>query len=130
MPAIANREDKLGNLVKYEENTAHGFCREVKSVTLTPTSEIGDVLYDNAGNLVLVDVLNTASTEAILVDPTVYTKRPATGTANVEMAVMVRGSAIVADDALNYAADVDLDAEKAAVNAVLEGLGILVREQV
>lgn len=127
MTAIATREDKLGNLVKFEEAPEHGYCREVRSVTLTPTSEIGDVLYDNAGNLALVDVLNTANTEAVLVDTTVYTKRPSTGTVNVDMAVMVRGSAILSASALNYAADVDTANEKAAVNAVLESLGILVR---
>lgn len=130
MTAVATREDKLGSVVKFEEAPQHGYCREVKSVTLTPTSEIGDVLYDNSGNLALVDVANTANTEAVLVDTTVYDKRPESGTANVDMAVLVRGSAIVADSGLNYAADVDTQNEKDAVNAVLEGLGILVRKQV
>lgn len=130
MTQVATREDKLGALIKFEEAPQHGYCREVKSVTLTPTSEIGDVLYDNAGNLALVDVANTANTEAILIDPEVYANRPDSGTANVDMAVLVRGAAIVADDMLNYAADVDTQNEKDAVNAVLEGLGILVREQV
>lgn len=130
MTAIATREDKLGNLVKYEQGTEHGFCREVKTVTLTPTSAIGDVLYDNAGNLELVAVANTAAAEAILVDATVYDKRPATGTAVVDMAVMVRGDAIVADGALKYAGDIDSPAEIAALHAQIESLGILVREQV
>lgn len=130
MAAIATRADKLGNLVKYEQGTNHGYCRENLTVTLTPTSAIGDVLYDNAGNLALVDVANTNNASAVLVDTTVYDLRPSTGTSNVTMAVMVRGDAILADDALNYAADVDTANEKAAVNAVLEGLGILVRTQV
>lgn len=130
MTAIATRGDKLGSLLKYEEAPQHGYCRATKSVTLTPTSEIGDVLYDNSGNLALVDVANTANAEAILIDKEVYNKRPTTGTANVELAVLVRGSAIVADAALNYAADVDTPAEKTAVNDVLEALGILVRTQV
>lgn len=130
MTAIATREDKLGNLVKYEQAPEHGYCREVKSVTLTPTSAIGDVLYDVSGHLAIVNVANTANTEAVLVDTNVYKLRPSTGTSNVDMAVMVRGGAILADGALNYAADVDTAPEKAAVNAVLEGLGILVREQV
>lgn len=130
MAAIATRGDKLGSVLKYEQAPEHGYCRATKSVTLTPTSEIGDVLYDNAGNLALVNVANTAGAEAILIDKEVYNKRPASGTANVEMAVLVRGAAIVAGASLNYAADVDTDNEKAAVNAVLEGLGILVRSQV
>ena len=129
MTAIATREAKLGNLIKYEQGVQHGYCREVKSVTLTPTSKIGDVLYDSSGNLVLVNVANTANAEAILADVTVYDKRPATGTANVDLSVLVRGAAIVGDKALNYAADVDTDNKKAAVNAVVEGLGILVRSQ-
>jgi len=130
MAAIATRSAKLGNLVKYEEGTEHGYCREMKTVTLTPTSEIGDVLYDVAGDLALVAVANTASAEAILVDTNVTELRPATGTAVVSCAVLVRGAAIVADNALNFNADIDTGAEKLALYAVLEALGILVREQV
>tara|TARA_R110002126_G_scaffold34517_5_gene106815 strand:+ start:334 stop:726 length:393 start_codon:yes stop_codon:yes gene_type:complete len=130
MTAIATRADKLGSLVKYEQGTEQGFCREVKTVTLTPTSSIGDVLYDNAGDLELVAVANTANAEAILVDTTVYDLRPATGTVDVSMAVLVRGSAIVADKALNYNADINTDAEILALHAVLEAAGILVRAQV
>ncbi len=130
MTQVATREDKLGALLKYEEAPEHGFCRKTLTVTLSPTSEIGDVMYDNAGNYALVDVANTASAAAVLIDTNVYSLRPSTGTSNVAVACLVRGSAIVADDMLNYAADVNLDAEKTAVNAVLEGLGILVREQV
>jgi hypothetical protein len=130
MTVIATRADKLGSLVKYEQGTEHGFCREVKSVTLTPTSSIGDVLYDVAGNLVLVDVANTASAEAVLVDTTAYDLRPKTGTLVVLLAVLVRGDAIVADKALKYNADINTDAEKLALYAVLEAKGILVRAQV
>lgn len=130
MTQVATREDKLGALLKYEEAPEHGYCRKELSVTLSPTSEIGDVLRDNAGNYVLVDVANTANASAILIDTNVYSLRPSTGTANVTVTCLVRGSAIVVDDMLNYAADVDLQAEKDAVNAVLEGLGILVRSQV
>jgi len=130
MTQVATREDKLGALLKYEEAPEHGFCRKVLSVTLSPTSEIGDVMYDNSGNYALVDVANTANAAAILIDRDVYTNRPSTGTSNVNTVCLVRGSAIVADDMLNYASDVNTANEKAAVNAVIEALDILVREQV
>lgn len=130
MTAIASRPQKLGNVVKYEQGSEHGFCREVKTITLTPTSAIGDVLYDNTTTLALVDAANVASAEAILVDNDVYTLRPDTGTADVDLAVLVRGDAIVAEQALTYAADVNTPAERAAAAAALEALGILAREQV
>lgn len=130
MAAIATRSAKLGNLIKSEYGTEHGYCREMKTVTLTPTSEIGDVLYDVTGDLALVNQINTASAEAVLVDADITELRPATGTAVVSCAVLVRGPAVVADTALNYNADIDTDNEKAALYAVLEALGILVRTQV
>lgn len=130
MPAIATRPQKIGNVVKYEEGTNHGYCREMISVLLTPTSENGDVLRDNAGTFELVDAANVANAAAILIDNDVYDLRPDTGTATVEVAALVRGDAIVAEQALNYAADVDTPAERAAAAAALEALGILAREQV
>lgn len=130
MASFAKREQKLGNLVKYEQGTEHGFCREVMTVTLTPTSSIGDVLVDAAGKLVLVDVAGTANAEAVLVDTNVYDLRPASGTVDADLAVMVRGDAILADKALKYNADINTDAEIAALHAVLAAKGMLVREQV
>lgn len=129
MTAIATREMKLGNLVKCEYGTEQGYCREVKTVTLTPTSALGDVLYITGGKGVLVNVANTADAIGILVEPTVYSKRPKTGTLDIEAAVLVRGPAIVANKALNYNADINTDAEITALEAVLEALGILVRKQ-
>jgi len=130
MTKLATREDKLGNLVKMEFGTEQGYCREMKTVTLTSASQIGDVLVDNAGNLELVAVATTGSAEAVLADTNVYSQRPATGTSVVEMSVLVRGPVIVADGALKYNADINTASEIAALHAVLEGLGILVREQV
>jgi hypothetical protein len=130
MSAIASREMKLGNLLKCEYGATHGYCREAKTVTLTPTSAIGDVLYTASGKGVLVDQANTASADGILVEPTLYTLRPKTGTLDVVAAVLVRGPAIVADGGLKFNADINTAAEKTALYAVLEGLGILVRKQV
>lgn len=130
MPKIAEREDKLGNLLKMETGKEFGFCRETMSVTLTPSSDIGDVLYDNSGNLEIVSQANTANASAILIDPTVVAKRPATGSTVVDVAVLVRGPSVVADDALNCDSDIDTDAEKQALYDVLKSLGIVVRKQV
>lgn len=126
---VSTRETKASDLVKYEQGSEHGYCRETKVVTLTPTSAIGDVLRDDAGDLVLVNAANTANAEAVLVDPAVYTKRPASGTADVELAVLVRGGSIVVGEQLKYNADINTDAEITALHAVLEGKGILVRKQ-
>jgi hypothetical protein len=130
MPKIAEREDKLGNLLKMESGKEWGFCRETMSVTLTPSSDIGDVLYDNAGDLALVAQVNTANASAVLIDPTVVAKRPATGSTVVNVAVLVRGPSVVADAALNFNADINTDGEKQALYDVLKGLGIVVRKQV
>lgn len=130
MAIVATREDKLGNLLKMESHKEWGFCRKTTSVTLTPTSDIGDVLYDSSGNLTLVNNANVANAEAILIDTDVVTKRPTTGTANVQAVVLYRGDAVVADKALNYNADIDTDAKKSALYAQLDSLRIAVRTQV
>ena len=130
MTLLATRPQKIGNVVKFEEAPDHGYCREVISVLLTPTSENGDVLRDNGGTYELVDAANVANAAAILIDNGVYELRPDTGTATVSVAALVRGDAIVAEPALNYAADVDTPAERAAAAAALEALGILARTQV
>ena len=130
MSAIATREMKLGNLLKCEYGASHGYCREARTVTLTPTSSIGDVLRTVGGKGVLVTQATTANADGVLVEPTIYTLRPKTGTVDVVAAVLVRGPAIVADGALKFSADINTDAEKVALYGVLEGLGILVRKQV
>ncbi len=130
MTAIANRPQKIGNVVKYEQGTEHGYCREVISVLLTPTSENGDVLRDNGGTYELVNAANVANAAAVLIDNDVYDLRPESGTATVEVAALVRGDAVVAEQALNYAADVNTPAERADAAAALEALGILARTQV
>lgn len=129
MAKVAERDDKLGNLLKMEQGKEWGYCRKTATVTLTPTSDIGDVLYDVAGDLTLVNVANTASAEAIIVDPNIIALRPASGTADVEVAVLFRGAAVVADSALNYNADINTPAEIAALHDALEALGIAVRKQ-
>jgi len=130
MTLLATREDKLGNLLKMEQGKDFGYCRETRSMTLTATSDIGDVLYADGANLKLAAQANVANVVAILIDTEVVKLRPASGTANVDVAVLVRGAAVVADTALNYNADINTAAEKTALYAVLAGLGIVVRKQV
>lgn len=126
MPTVAIRETKAGDVIKHEYAPQNGFCREVLSLTLTPTSQIGDVVADGA----LVLVANTTDELGVIVDPAVYNLRPTTGTVVASVACLVRGPAIVGDLNLNYGADVNTAPEKAAVAAQLKSQGILVEKQV
>ena len=127
---IGTRPTKVGDVIQSEYGLENGYARETVSVLLSSDSSIGDVLYDNSGTYELVDVANTASASAINVDPETYNNLPDSGTVSVDLAVLVRGPSVVGDANLNYASDVDTDAEKTAVNDVLEAAGIVVREQI
>lgn len=130
---IGSRGTKFGDVVKYEEGMSHGICRRTETVQLTSTSQIGDVLYNNSGVWQLVDAANISATGGlvVLIDNDVYECRPESGTQNETMAVLYRGTAVLADDSLNFAADIDTDAERQQAYAVLEGQnGIEVEQQV
>lgn len=126
MTTVANRETKAGDVIKHEYAPQNGYCRELLTLTLTPTSQIGDVVTGGS----LVTVATTADDLAVIVDPAVYNLRPTTGTASAQVACLVRGPAIVGDLNLNYGADVNTAPEKAAVAAQLKAQGILVEKQV
>jgi hypothetical protein len=128
MTLEATRKTKLGDVLKAEEMAEHGFVREERLVTVTTGMEIGAVLEETsvAGKATLVVVATTADTSAVLIDPEVDNKTAGDHT----LVCLVRGDAIVAKDSLTYGADIDTDPEKDAVIAVLEALGIVVRDQV
>jgi len=131
MPKISSSGISLGDVVKHEYGKEWGYCRETVTVTLTPTSKIGDVLSATAGGVYsLVTVATTATTAGVLVDPNVLNLRPSSGTVNVQAAVLVDGPAVIGDDLVNYGADVDTNAEKLAVLARLRLLRIKARKQV
>jgi len=112
---------RVGNLVKAEYEDTR-FTRKAMDVTVVEGMKVGAVL-DTSG--VLVTVANTANTHAVLVDDTVYDKAPGVH----KMLVLWNGYALLADQALQYGADVDTDNEKNAVKAVLKAKNILTIEQ-
>lgn len=116
--AFASRNTKVGDVVKHEYEAATGYCRELRTVTVTATTAVGTVLAGAAAVL----VASTSSADGIVVDERVYEYRKTPG--SYTLAVLVRGPAIVADASLTFGADVDTKAEKDAVIAVLDGLGI------
>lgn len=130
MPKISTTGISLGDVVKHEYGKEWGFCRKTVTVTLTPTTKVGDVLAVSNGVYSLVTAATTANTAGILVDGGLFDLIPASGTVNVQAAVLVDGPAVIGDELINFDADVNTTAEKAAVLAVLETLKIKARKQV
>lgn len=123
--AFDARKTKVGDVVKHEYEDSTGYCRELRSVTVTATTAVGTVLNGAAAVL----VAGTASADGVVVDERVYEYRKAPGT--YTLAVLTRGPAIVGNKNLTYGADVDTGAEKLAVNAALTAnTKIVVRTQV
>lgn len=125
MTLIATRNVKQGDVIKHEYEPSTGYCRELRSVTVTATTAIGTVLNGAAAVL----VAGTASANGVVVDPKVYEYRKVPGT--YTLAVLKAGPSIIGDANLTYGADVDTKAEKDAVNAALTAnTGIKVAVQV
>lgn len=112
---------RVGNLIKAEYEDTR-FTRKAMDVTVVSGMKVGAVL-DTSG--VLVTVANTANAHAVLVDDTVYDKTPGVH----KLLVLWNGYALLADQSLQYGADVDTVNEKNAVKAVLKAKNILTIEQ-
>jgi hypothetical protein len=131
MPSIATRAPRVGNLVKAEQLLEHGYCREGVTVNVASetTLSVGSVLgkVTSSGKYVTSDpdaVDGSEVAAAICLE-----NKTVAATTDTEVAVLIRGAAIVGRDALVY--DVDHDATEAGVaEAELEALGILVRTQI
>jgi len=130
MPKISTTGISLGDVVKHEYGKEWGYCRETVTVTLTPTSKIGDVLAVDDGVYSLVSVATTADTAGVLIDGGLFDLLPTSGTVNKEVAVLIGGPAVIGDQLINFGDDVNTTAEKAAVLAVLETLKIKARKQI
>lgn len=131
MALVATRAPRLGNLVKAEQLVEHGFCREAVTVNITggATLSVGSVMgkVTADGKYLQSDAAAIDGSE-VAAAVCLENKTIADGV-DTEIAVMVRGSAILARDALVY--DVAHDAgQKTTVESELEALGILVRTQV
>ncbi len=120
----------ISNLVKMEAHKEWGFCRDTVSVTITAGADltIGSVLgvVTATGEYTPRDPDATDGSEvaaAIVLEN--ITVEAATAT---DVIVMVRGDAVVAEEALVFDVDHD-DTEKAAAVEELKALRILTRTQ-
>ena len=130
MALVGSTKPKIGNLVKHEYGREHGYCREVLTVNEAAAEEysIGSLVgkVTATGKYKLVDP--TAGDGSEVVAGIVIENKSIPATTDTDVVVMVRGNAIVADQAIVF--DKTFDAgQKAAAKAEIEALGILVRQQ-
>lgn len=131
MALVASTKPKLGNLVKMETEKNHGFCREkytVNEAALVDYS-IGSLVgqVTAGGKYKLVDP--TAVDGSEVVAGVVLENKTIQATTDTEVVVLVRGPAIIGDQAIVYDNAFDAGQTTAAI-AEIEALGILVRTQV
>ena len=126
MTQIGTRDPKLGNLIKYEEGTHVGYCR--KEVTVNEAAavdyQIGMLLGQvTGGDWVISDPAAVDGSEVI--QAVVVENKSIPAATATDVAVLYRGPAGVADDALILGDHTAADAASA-----LEGLGVKVMTQV
>lgn len=124
---MAIHDRYVSDVLAYVVGNAYEYTVDTVDVAVTSTSQIGDVLYDNAGVWTLVNVANTANAAGVLVDESL-TIKGALEAGTIPLKVAKR-SCGVGSEYLQYAADVDTQAEKDAVNAALLSNGIKVVAQ-
>lgn len=131
MALISTRKPLLGNVVKHEYAREHGFCREVVTVNIADATELsnGSVLgkVTATGKYTVSDPAAVDGSEvaaAIVVE-----NKSVAAATDTEVAVMVRGPAIVTQSGLVF--DVAHDAGQIATAVgEIESLGIVVRTAV
>lgn len=123
MTIVATDRARLSNWLKHVEAPSSGYCFETLAKSAVPAGAVSGSVLDDDGALVLA--ATTADATYILMDDL---NDPATAL-KTRVLVLARGPAKVAREALTFGADVDTDAEKDAVLAVLAGKGILADKQ-
>ena len=127
---ISTRPTKIGDVLKHEYMPCSGYCRVLATVAVPADGlSVGAVLENttDTARWTLVDAANVGNAAAVLLDERVYDDLAA---GDHELAILVRGPSIVADDSLTYAADVDTDAERVSAEEALKSQGILTLDQV
>ena len=123
MALISTDRARLSNWLKHVYDPSSGYCFETLAKSSVPANAVQGSVLTTAG--ALVTVATTSNTAYILMedlnDPVTAMK--------TRVLVLARGPAKVAREALTFGADVDTDAEKDAVLAVLAGKGILADKQ-
>lgn len=130
MALVASTKPKIGNLVKHEYGREHGYCREIVTVNEAAAesysigSLVGKVTAD--GKYKLVDP--SAVDGSQVVAGVIIENKDIPATTDTEVIVMVRGNAILGENALVFDKTFT-DPQKAAAKAEIEALNILVRPQ-
>ena len=123
MTIVATDRARLSNWLKHVYDPSSGYCFETLAKSSVPANAVQGSVLTTAG--ALVAVATTANAAYILMEDL---NDPATAL-KTRVLVLARGPAKVAREALTFGADVDTDAEKDAVLAVLAGKGILADKQ-
>lgn len=123
MALISTDRGLVSNWLKHVYDYSSGYCFETLAKSAVPAGAVSGSVLDKAG--ALVTVATTANAAYVLVDDL---NDPETAM-KTRVLVLARGPAKVARQALTFGADVDTDAEKDAVLAVLAGKGILADKQ-
>jgi hypothetical protein len=131
MSLIATRKPLLGNLLKHEYAKEHGYCREVVTVNITDATSlsVGSVLgkVTATGKYTVSDSAAVDGSEVAAA--IVVANTDVAAATDTEVAVLVRGPAIIAKQALVFDVAHDAGQIETAV-AEIESLGVVVREQV
>lgn len=130
MPLIATETMRYSHLVKQELWAEKGFNRDVVTANegAAATYAVGTVLgkVTATGKYKICTAAATDGSEVAAA--VVLEDKAVAATTDTKVLVMLRGPAIISKAALVLAADINLDAEKAAVYAALEAKGILVTD--
>ena len=131
MPVIATDTMRLSNLVKKEQWSEVGFCRQVVTVneSTAKTYAVGTVLGKVTADGKYKIAVQTAVDGSAVAAAIVLEDKAIAATTDTKLVVMFRGDASISASALVLDASYDLDAEKAVVYAALEAARIQVLDK-
>lgn len=131
MSVIATATLRLSNLVKKEQWTDVGYCREVVTVNeaAIKTYAVGTVLGKVTANGKYMICVQTAVDGSQTAAAIVLEDKTIAATTDTKLVVMTRGPASISAGALVLDASHNLDAEKAAIYAAFEAKGIQVLDK-
>ena len=131
MTIIASDTMRLSNLVKKEQWTDVGYCREVVTVNeaAIKTYAVGTVLGKVTADGKYKIAVQTAVDGSAVAAAIVLEDKSIAAATDTKLVVMTRGPASISAGALVLDATYNLDAEKAVVYAALEAKGIQVLDK-
>ena len=132
MPLISNDTARISNVVKREFWPEEGYCRAVVTVNeaaakvYTAGTVLGKVTATGKYKIAVQTAADGSQNAAAIVlgDASIA------ATTDTKIAVMVKGPAVVSKGALVLDATYDLQAEKDAVYAAFEAVGISVNDTI